>query len=68
MNENTKAELLSRMDAINLNIDECMTFEQMQYFLKGYEYCMYNMRVVINDTYERASRDKCISEMMEARD
>lgn len=44
-------ELLSRMKAIGINIDEIMSYEQLQYFMKGYEDCMKNMHVVINDTF-----------------
>lgn len=50
MNE-TEKELLSRMEVIGINIDEIMSYEQLQYFMKGYENCMNNMRVVIGDTF-----------------
>ena len=50
MNENVKNELLARMDDITIYIDEYMTFEELQYFLKGYEYCRDRMCDVIYDT------------------
>ena len=64
MDENTKAELLSRMDAININIDEPMTYEQIQYFMKGYECCRNNMYDVIDDTYRHVTKEKFIREVM----
>lgn len=58
MNENVKSELFSRMDAINIHIDEPMTFEEIQYFMKGYECCRNNMYDVIDDTYRHLNKDK----------
>lgn len=58
MDEKAKAELFSRMDAIGIDIDECMSYEQLQYFMKGYECCRNNMYDVIDDTYRHLNKDK----------
>ena len=58
MDENAKAELFSRMDAIGISIDECMSYEQLQYFKKGYECCRNNMFDVVDDTYRHLNKDK----------
>ena len=39
------------MEVIGIDINEIMSYEQLQYFMKGYENCMNNIRVVIGDTF-----------------
>ena len=52
-----KKELYSRLDCIGVNVEETMTFEQLQYFMKGYECCRYNMMDVIDETFRNIRKE-----------
>lgn len=56
MDEKAREELFSRLNAININIDEPMTLEQLQFFVKGYECCRDSAYLVIEDTYQHRNK------------
>lgn len=57
MTDEARKEIFSRMDAIIIDPEELMTYEQLNYFMEGYSYCRSQMLDIVDDTY-RHLRDK----------
>lgn len=58
MDDKVKQELYSRLDNIGISIDEVMTYEQLTYFMQGYEYCRMQMMNIIDDTYRHTNKSE----------
>ena len=51
MDEEVRKRIFKKMEEAYINVDEAMTYNELEYFMKGYEHCRNIVYDIVDDTY-----------------